>query len=48
MLRSRFESVPSAFNERLVPMQTEEHKNEHHVMLNFFSFMLNLIWMETL
>ncbi|KAK1438031.1 hypothetical protein QVD17_03832 [Tagetes erecta] len=30
MLRSRFESVPSAFNERLVPMQTEEPKSDHH------------------
>nr|XP_043638747.1 callose synthase 7-like [Erigeron canadensis] len=29
MLRSRFESVPSAFNERLVPMQKEEPKRDH-------------------
>ncbi|KAI3713989.1 hypothetical protein L1987_72578 [Smallanthus sonchifolius] len=30
MLRSRFESVPSAFNERLVPMQKDEPKSDHH------------------
>ncbi|KAK9052604.1 hypothetical protein SSX86_029234 [Deinandra increscens subsp. villosa] len=28
MLRSRFESVPSAFNERLVPMQKDEPKSD--------------------
>ncbi|KAL7607018.1 hypothetical protein Lser_V15G15427 [Lactuca serriola] len=28
MLRSRFDSVPSAFYERLVPMQKEEHKRD--------------------
>ncbi|KAF5754287.1 putative 1,3-beta-glucan synthase [Helianthus annuus] len=30
MLRSRFESVPSAFNERLVPMQKDEPKSDRH------------------
>ncbi|KAL4569972.1 hypothetical protein LXL04_025621 [Taraxacum kok-saghyz] len=29
MLRSRFESVPLAFYERLVPMQKEDHRKDH-------------------
>ncbi|MFS8015984.1 putative callose synthase [Helianthus anomalus] len=43
MLRSRFESVPSAFNERLVLMQKDEPKSDHHVMLYFLSFMFILV-----
>ncbi|KVH95817.1 1,3-beta-glucan synthase subunit FKS1-like, domain-1 [Cynara cardunculus var. scolymus] len=37
MLRSRFESVPSAFYERLVPMQ-KEPRREQLVVLNFIFF----------
>lgn len=42
MLRSRFDSVPSAFYERLVPMQKEEHKRDPLVRkknIIYFSFL---------
>lgn len=36
MLRSRFESVPSAFRERLVPYSKKMAGIDHVVMLIFF------------